>query len=94
VLFPIVRKEGELPAFLACDLSRVTSEFTFPSGVCTHSYQQNINHETSPKVIADQFPFKELWCWTTPRSGEATACCSNMENPSMYQADEECITCS
>ncbi len=70
VLFPIVRKEGELPAFLACDLSKVTSEFTFPSGVCTHSDQQNMNYETGPKVIADQFPFKELWHWTTPRSSQ------------------------
>ncbi|CAN5976778.1 unnamed protein product [Sphagnum jensenii] len=94
VLFPIVRKEGELPALLACDLSRVTSEFTFHSGVCTHSDQQNMNYETSPKVIADPFTFKELWHWTTPRSSEATACCSNMENLSIYQADEECITCS
>jgi hypothetical protein len=92
VLFPIVRKEGELPALLACDLSWVTSEFTFHSGVCTHSDQQNMNYETTLKVIADQFTFKELWHWTTPRSSEATACCSNKENLSIYQADEECIT--
>ncbi|CAM6060237.1 unnamed protein product [Sphagnum tenellum] len=37
VLFPIVRKEVELPALLACDLNRVTSEFTFHSGVL-HSF--------------------------------------------------------
>ncbi|CAK9279060.1 unnamed protein product [Sphagnum jensenii] len=86
--------ENGIPRLLQGLTMRVTSEFTFHSGVCTHSDQQNMNYETSPKVIADPFTFKELWHWTTPRSSEATACCSNMENLSIYQADEECITCS
>jgi hypothetical protein len=102
VLFPILTKEGELPALLACNLSGVTPEFSLPiEEVCTPSSKGNhLNYEGSPIVVADQFPYKEIWRWIPPppppppppHLSEATAICSKSENLKIHQADKENYT--
>ncbi|CAK9276567.1 unnamed protein product [Sphagnum jensenii] len=100
VLFPILTKEGELPALLACNLSGVTPEFSLPiEEVCTPSSKGNhLNYEAGSVVVADQFPYKEIWRWIPPppppppHPNEATVFCSKLENLKIHQADKENYT--